>query len=520
YDTSLTLHSSLSTSNFVPAAIVQGGPGTLQVQAGRDIGPLTNEAETVQAGIDTGNFDFVVDGHIQTGIDSVGNAFNPYLPNEGASVQVIYGVAPGIDQAAFIAKYVDPSAGVAGIPSLTPDLVSFMDEYVAGLAVDTGLVKDKANVNLTTEQAWEQFQQLPGNVQLIFVQKALFKVLAEVGSDNNDPSSPFYGQYARGYAALSTLFPASLGYTDNGNGVGGINGAQKTVDTGDLDIRNTTIQTQQGGDINILGPGGQALLGSTASPPVTVDRFGNTVAGPNDLGLLTLRQGDINIFTDRSVLLAQSRIFTEQGGDIVAWSSNGDVNAGKGAKTTSEVPPLILLCDIDAFCKPAPLGEVSGAGIATLQSVAGSEPGNAFLMAPRGTVDAGDAGIRVSGNLVVAAAQVANADNIQVQGQKIGVPIAQSINVGALSAASAAAGAVSHVAEDMANKQRDDARSQQPSIISVHVLGAGGDASSGLQSAGNQGGYDQDSPVQILGAGQLTGAKRKALTSEEQKHLE
>ena len=519
YDTSLTLNAKLSTSDFIPAAIVQGGPGTLQVQAGRDIGPLTNEQEVVQSGIDTGNFNFVVDGHVQTGIDSVGNAFNPYLPSEGASVQVLYGIGPGIDQAAFIAQYVNPSAGVVGVPSLTPDLVSFMDQYVAGLSVDTGLLKDKLSVNLTPEQAWEQFQQLPSNIQLIFVQKALFKVLAEVGSDYNDPSSPFQGQYARGYAALSTLFPASLGYTDNGSGAGGINGAQKTVDTGDLDVRNTTIQTQQGGDIDILGPGGQALLGSTSSPPVIVDRFGNTVAGPNDLGLLTLRQGDINIFTDRSVLLAQSRIFTEQGGDIVAWSSNGDINAGKGAKTTSEVPPLILLCDIDAFCKPAPLGEVSGAGIATLQSVVGAPTGNAFLMAPRGTVDAGDAGIRVSGNLVVAAAQVANADNIQVQGEKIGVPVAQSVNVGALSAASAAASAVTHVVEDMANKQRDDARNQQPSVISVHVLGAGGDASSSLQGSGGTGSYDQDSPVQVLGAGRLTSAKRRVLTTEEQSRL-
>jgi hypothetical protein len=180
---------------------------------------------------------------------------------------------------------------------------------------------------------------------------------------------------------------------------------------------------------------------------------------------------------------------------------------------------LILLCDIDAFCKPAPLGEVSGAGIATLQSVVGAPTGNAFLMAPRGTVDAGDAGIRVSGNLVVAAAQVANADNIQVQGEKIGVPVAQSVNVGALSAASAAAGAVSHVAEDMANKQRDDARNQQPSVISVHVLSAGGDASSSLQGSGSTNGYDQGSPVQVLGAGRLTSAKRKVLTAEEQSRL-
>ena len=43
-------------------------------------------------------------------------------------------------------------------------------------------------------------------------------------------------------------------------------------------------------------------------------------------------------------------------------------------------------------------------------------------MAPRGTVDAGAAGMRVSGNLNIAALQVLNAFNIQVQGVTVGIP--------------------------------------------------------------------------------------------------
>jgi len=527
YDTSLSLLNGFThddSVNAVSPVLLLGGPGYFQVQAGRDIGALTNQVDLAALqppfnGGTSGAFHQILIGSdVQTGIETVGNAFNPYLPTQGAAVQVLYGVAPGMDQAAFIAKYIDPSTSEADLPSLAPDLVTFMDSYVAGQAIDTGLIKDVPTVNLSVDQAWAQFQALPANVQGIFVQKALFKMLAIVGSDYNDASSPFHGQYARGYAALSTLFPATLGYTDNGSGQGGINGAQQTVDTGDLDIRNTTIQTQQGGNVNILAPGGQALLGSSSAPPVIVNGQGQIIAGPNTMGVLTLREGDINIFTDRSVQLAQSRIFTEQGGDIVAWSSNGDINAGKGAKTTTEIPPLSFQCDLDAYCLINPSGEVSGAGIATLQTIAGAATGNAFLMAPRGTVDAGDAGIRVSGNLVIAAAQVANADNIQVQGEKIGVPIAQSVNIGALSAASAAAGAVSHVAEDMANRQRDDARNQQPSVISVHVLGYGTQDNSGAQVSPSTG-YDPNSPVQVLGAGHLETAKRKLLTATEQQHL-
>ncbi len=59
-----------------------------------------------------------------------------------------------------------------------------------------------------------------------------------------------------------------------------------------------------------------------------------------------------------------------------------------------------------------------------MQTIPGALPGDINLLAPRGTVDAGAAGIRVSGNLNVAALHVLNADNIQVQGKSTidGIP--------------------------------------------------------------------------------------------------
>src|SRR5262249_36231160 len=44
------------------------------------------------------------------------------------------------------------------------------------------------------------------------------------------------------------------------------------------------------------------------------------------------------------------------------------------------------------------------------------------LIAPVGTVDAGDAGVRAGGDVFVAAARVANADNFKVGGKSVGVP--------------------------------------------------------------------------------------------------
>ncbi|WP_188794175.1 filamentous haemagglutinin family protein [Dyella nitratireducens] len=506
--TSLDLIQPLGLNYQLVPVIELGGVGTLDVEAGHNVGPLTSHADLLNANNNGIN--------VPTGIESIGNSLNPYLPHDGASVDVLFGVAPGIDTSNFLTQYLSNPNGVDGFGSLVPDLVTFMEQQEDGQAVFTGFAKDQLNVVLTPQQAETAFQQLPSYKQELFVQQEFFKLLAQVGADYNNPSSPYYNQYARGYAAIESLFPASLGYTDNGSGAGGINGEAKTVDTGDLDIRSSTIQTQQGGNISILGPGGQALIGSAEAPPVITNSRGNVVAGPNSMGVITLEQGNVDIFTDRSLLLAQSRVFTEQGGNMVIWSSNGDINAGQGAKTVAVIPPPSYLCDQDAFCILDAKGEVSGAGIATLQTIPGAPTGNVYLVAPRGTVDAGDAGIRVSGNLVVAAAQVLNADNIQVQGQKIGVPVAQTVNVGALTNAAAAAGAVSKVAQDMAKQQQNDALGKQPSIISVQVLGFG-DNSTSIQGSGSY--YDPNSPVQVLGAGPLSDARKKSLTEAERRQL-
>jgi hypothetical protein len=96
------------------------------------------------------------------------------------------------------------------------------------------------------------------------------------------------------------------------------------------------------------------------------------------------------------------------------------------------------------------------------------------------------------------------------------VPVTATVDVGALTSASAAAGAVSKVAQSMVQQQQNDALSKQPSIISVQVLGFG-DGSTMINE--NSNGYDPDSPVQILGAGQLSSARKQALTMDERKLL-
>ncbi|MBN3789239.1 filamentous haemagglutinin family protein [Burkholderia sp. Ac-20353] len=498
-------------SAVVPA-LVLGGPGTFDIEAGRNIGPLTNQQ-------------LVKDSRTLTGIDAIGNANNPYLPHESANVNVLFGVGPGVDLSGFVSTYIAPGSSVAGVPSATPALVAFMKEYDAGQIVDTGLAQDKQDAlakfdKMTADDAWKQFQALPSYVQQFFAEKVLFNVLTQVGEDYNNAASPYYGKYARGYEALNTMFPASLGYTANNLG-GGSNGANKQVSTGNLDMRSTTIQTQQGGNISILGPGGQLLVGSTSAPPQIVDSQGNVAAGPGTMGILTLEKGDVNIFTDQSLLLAQSRVFTEQGGDMTIWSSNGDINAGKGSKSSADTPAPKYVCDANHYCTVDARGAVTGAGIATLQSVPGVPPGTVNLIAPRGTVDAGDAGIR-AGNLNVAALRVANADNIQVTGKATGIPMVAAVNTGALTAASSAASAASQMAQDIARNNASGG-SQRRWTISVQVEGFGDTGGNDIEKHKRRAplplAYQATSPVDIVGFGAIGQNQRSHLTAAEQSKL-
>jgi len=111
--------------------------------------------------------------------------------------------------------------------------------------------------------------------------------------------------------------------------------------------------------------------------------------------------------------------------------------------------------------------------------VQGVPEGNVDLIAPNGAVDAGDAGIRASGNLNIAATTVLNAGNIQVGGSSSGVPAPAPVAappLGALSAASSAAGAANAAATQVAQSRKDDEedKEEKESIVVVEVIGYGG----------------------------------------------
>jgi hypothetical protein len=123
-------------------------------------------------------------------------------------------------------------------------------------------------------------------------------------------------------------------------------------------------------------------------------------------------------------------------------------------------------------------GLATGGGIGVLATVKNVPPGDVDLIAPVGTVDAGDAGIRATGNLTIAAAAVLNASNISVGGSSAGTPTAPVVaapNISGLTTSSNAAGAAASTAQAATtSRQEAPPTDAVPSIMVVEVIGYGG----------------------------------------------
>jgi hypothetical protein len=296
------------------------------------------------------------------------------------------------------------------------------------------------------------------------VRSMLYTAMRETGRDSNQEDSPYAGDYARGYAAIELVFP----------GIGDKNPDGSFANyQGSINLFASRVKTQSGGNIEWLVPGGDMVVGLSNTPKVLVD------TGSNVLGIVVAGEGDIKGFTRDDVLVNQSRILTVGGGDVLLWSSEGDIDAGKGKKTAVAVPPPLILVDSKGNVTQVLQGATTGSGIGALQP-SGGTAGDVDLVAPKGTVNAGDAGIR-AGNLNIAAAVVLGADNISVSGTSAGTPVADTSAVTAASSGATnadggtatATAALSSNLADAARAAEELKQSFKPTFITAEVVGHG-----------------------------------------------
>ncbi len=460
--TSITAGRDILESSFDIA-----GPGSLLVQAGRSI---------YEPGV-------TVTGENGTGsaLESVGPLFdiNPNNRDGGANITVIAGTGTtGPDYTGFENLYLDPDSTLG-----LQDAAAIISENDAALL---NYLQTNYGYTGSTAGAYARFKQLTSDQQNLFLLTIYFNMLDQSGLEFNEADSVRYKSYALGRDAIAALFPTT-----------GANGQPITY-AGDITLFGPSgIHTDFGGAIQTLAPGGETIVGVEGATP------------PGSAGFITQGTGDIDIYAQDSVLLGESRVLTTFGGNVLVWSAQGDINAGRGAKTTVVYAPVQRVYDDYGNVSLSPSVPSTGAGIGTLNPIPQILPGNINLVAPVGTVDAGEAGIRVSGNLNIAAAHVLNAANIEVQGTTTGVPTVAAPDIGGLSSANNAAGAAAAAAAAAA---AHPAPSDQPSIFLVEVLGYGG--GSGTNAPGQkprerkkpatQTSYDYGSPFQVLGLGPMS----------------
>jgi filamentous hemagglutinin len=437
-------------------------------EAGRDLiyattrDPATNQLSANSNGITIqgpGFFEMLAGGNIDlgnsNGVISSANLQDPRLPSTGATVVTGAGFGRNADGTvrdpaydAFEAAYVAPG-GKGNTSDYQAALLAYMEQlFPDQVFSDAG-------------QAYAGFGKLDRTQQLPFVNNILSDELNATGLDHTNKGA----SYDRGYQAIATLFPTKDA------------GGNALTYSGDINMSFSQLKTEQGGDIDILAPGGSVIVGVPNPPPTLgITKTQGALQPEASLGLLVLSTGGIHGFVDQSFEVNQSRILTLQGGDIILWASNGDIDAGKGAKTAQGAPPPVVQTDQNGIVFVNPIGAISGSGIGQLLTRPDIVAGQVNLIAPKGTVNAGEAGIRAI-NLNIAALQVLNVGNIKVSGTATGVPTSDAgAFAGALSGANGLSDAGKAVAEQLNQTLGADNNFQQlndsltPTFISVRMF--------------------------------------------------
>ncbi|TSA48449.1 MAG: hypothetical protein D4R48_05450 [Nitrosomonadales bacterium] len=403
-----------------------GGPGELLVKAGRNVSLGTSQ-----------------------GIVTVANTANANLPGEGASITVLAGLGnAGADTGSYVAGYINPTGnGPSVLQGDAGQLATYRSD--TSKAVAAYMRKLTGNSALSEADTMTQYLALDKNRQEVFAYRHFSSELLASGkgfatSGNNN----------RGDAAIAALFPATRNYK------------------GDLSLYNSQMRTYRDGSIDLLTPGGLINAGVPTS-------------SGNNIGIVTERGGDIRAFAETGFQVEQSKVITQYGSDITVWVNHGDIDAGRGSKTAVSVPGRVVSTDKDGNTTIEVKGAAGGSGIRaeTYDLDGPTKPlqapalGNVALIAPRGILNASEAGI-AAGNFLAVATQVLGADNIQVSGTSSGVPAADTGSLaGSLTGVSnAASDSTKSVSNDVSRQAAANAFSTKnflPSFISVEVIGLG-----------------------------------------------
>jgi hypothetical protein len=243
---------------------------------------------------------------------------------------------------------------------------------------------------------------------------------------------------------------------------------EQVANPGDLKLFYSQIRSERGGRIELLVPGGIVNAGLAVSGGVSRK-------ADSDLGIVSTRGGEIYAMVRDNFQVNQSRVFTLGGSDLMLYSALGDIDAGRGAKTSSATPPPVLRITNGQITYDYS-GSVSGSGIASLIAT-GGEPGTVDLFAPYGEINAGEAGIRSAGNINLGARVIIGSENIQAGGVTTGGSVntsGLSLSVGGMTDTASSATKSGDISKDQSSSAlASNKDSFMPSFITVEVIGFG-----------------------------------------------
>lgn len=407
-------------NGFEYAAVNVNGPGELIVQAGRNI--------------DLGN---------TSGIQSLANNVNANLPQKGANVTLLAGVGKsGASVDTFVDQYIDPNGSGPANASST----GLSDYRKAVASMVKTYMEQRSGTSLTADQAMQQFLALDTDQQAplayaVFHQEMVFAIKDYVVSVDT----------GRGDAAVASLFP-------------------REDYSGDILMYQSQVRTARDANINIMVPGG--LLNAGVAANTALD---------HDIGIVTERGGNINVYAEQGFQVNQSKVATLFGGDLSAWVNNGDIDAGRGSKTAVSVPKRVINTDNDGNVTVEVKGVATGSGLSTSTydpdgpngPQTSPKAGTVYLAAPRGALDAGEAGVSSGGDLFVGAPVILNSSNISAAGSS-NVP---ATDTGSLAAAqvntsNTAAGVSNSMTENLASQMpsQDVTPKELPAIVTVKTI--------------------------------------------------
>ncbi len=250
--------------------------------------------------------------------------------------------------------------------------------------------------------------------------------------------------------------------------------AQGVPGLNDIGMASNQIKVEQTGQLSLFAPRGGVLVGQ---PVATL-----STKGADELGLFTLGGGTLMAMARDNVDVYRSRIFTVAGGDIALWSSLANIDAGRGKTDAAVVPPPRLVLDPKTGVAKLDIGgAVTGSGIGALVSQPNQAPSDVTLIAPKGFIDAGEAGIRADrGRVTLGADVVLNTGSIKASSGVSGgkVVVAPPPPVPATSSGNQASEAVEQTQRNLTTQQteaEERAKKERRKRVTGEFIGFGDD---------------------------------------------